>query len=36
MKSVPLINNSYNYSEIKFIVIELQRTIMSFTKYFQW
>jgi len=33
MKSVHFISNSYNYSEILLIVLELRHTLMSFTKH---
>jgi len=36
MKKVRLISNSYYYIEICFRVIELHRSVMSFTKHFLW
>jgi len=36
MKSDRHISNSYNYSEILLMVLELHRTVMSFTKHFLW
>jgi len=38
MKSDDLISNSYNYSEywLYYVVMELQRTVISFTKHFKY